>query len=208
MPIIETDLAPATLFPTVLLFADFVDLPIRGAMAPYPITVPAGLAGAGADAAGHVFDTVNEQALSIGAVEYDDGSSGTLTLTLRATPDEPALLAALDDQALYVGRRVRLWLGLTDGAGTMVAISARYTGFMSVPAQTVDAESGTLEIAMEVENWAALFGAAPARTWLMQKQIDAGDLSADVSIGGVGGSAPAYTGPIRVEPHNPYEQYR
>jgi hypothetical protein len=40
-----------------------------------------------------------------------------------------------------------------------------------------------MTVTMEVENWLAIFGGAPSRTYLTQKLYDANDLSANVSLG-------------------------
>lgn len=186
MALSDGSLSAAVVQPAILVFADFADLPLRTALAAFDLLVPPGLTDADADCAGFTFEAVDSQVLEIGSVSHGEGGTDTLTLTLRAGPDDTELLAAIETPSLYVGRVVRIWLVLHDGAGTVVQISAStgYTGFMAVPTQTVDPENGVMTVTMEVENWLAILGGAPSRTYLNQKIYDATDLSADVSIGG------------------------
>lgn len=186
MPLLDTSLSASTINAAFLLFVDFADLPLRYASSPYPLTVPGGLVDADADCAGFTFETLDSEVIDVGAVEHGENGTQTLTLTLRARADDTELLAAIENPSLYVGRRVRRWFVLHDGAGTVVQISASlgYLGFMSVPTQNVDPESGTLTVTMECENWQAILGGAPSRTYQNQRIYDSGDNSANVSVGG------------------------
>jgi hypothetical protein len=191
MALLDATLTAPVVYPAMLLFADFEDLPLRYAFAPFNLDVPIGLTDADADCAGFTFEAVDSQVLSVGSVAHEDGGTQTLTISLRATPSDTDLLAAIESPALYVGRIVRIWLVLHDGAGTVTQISPSlgYTGYMGVPTQTVDPANGVMEVTLEVDNWLAILGGAPSRTYLTQSVYDAGDTSANVSIGN-GNSAP------------------
>jgi hypothetical protein len=195
MALTNTDLSAALVRPALLLFADFVDLPLRYAFAPMPLLVPGGLTDADADCAGFTFDSLDDGVLQIGTVSHGEGGTDTLAVSFSVAPGQEDILAAMDTPALYAGRLFRLWLVLHDGAGTVTAISPSlgYTGFMSVPRQRVDPEAGEWQFTMEVENWLTLFGGAPSRTYLTQKIYDAGDESANASVGNAA-SVPALTG--------------
>lgn len=185
MALSDATLSAATVYPSFLLFADFADLPLRYASAPFPLTVPSGLTDADADCAGFTFDTLDSEVIEVGAIEHSEAGTQTLPITLRAAPGDTELLAAIETPSLYVGRVVRVWLVLHDGAGQVVQISPSlgFTGYMSVPSQTVDPDSGTMTVRMEAENWLAILGGAPSRTYQNQKIYDSGDNSANVSIG-------------------------
>lgn len=185
MPLADASLTAQVVTPAILLFLDFADLPLRVALSPNNLTVPGGLTDADPDCAGFTFEATDSRVLEIGSVSHEETGTDTLTITLRASPTDTELLAAIETPSLYVGRLVRMWLVLHDGAGTVTAISPSlgYTGYMSVPQQQVDPDSGTMAVTMQVENWLAILGGAPSRTYLTQKVYDASDLSANVSLG-------------------------
>jgi len=186
MALTDAALSAPAVYPSTLIFADFADLPLRYAFAPFSLLVPTGLADADVNCEGFTFTAIDSQVLSISSIAHEDGGTQTLIITLRATPDDVELLAAIENPALYVGRMVRIWMVVHDGAGAVAQISPSqgYKGFMGVPTQTVDPSTGTMQVVMEVENWQAILGRAPSRTYLTQKLYDALDESANVSIGG------------------------
>jgi hypothetical protein len=195
MALANVDLSAAVVRPAILLFADFVDEPLRYALAPFPLTVPGGLTDADADCAGFTFTSLGDDVLDISPVDHGEGGTDAVTVSFACTPGQPELQAAIDDISLYQGRLFRLWLVLHDGAGTVTAISPSlgYTGYMVAPRQTVDPEAGAWRFSMQVENWLALFGGAPSRTYLTQKVYDAADESANASAGNAN-SAPGIIG--------------
>jgi hypothetical protein len=188
----DASLSASNVVAAILLFADFVDLPLRVAYAPMPITVPgSGIADADADCAGFTFDNMTADVLRLGAIAHDDGGSDTLTVTLAADPGNPDLLNAIEDPAIYAGRQFRVWIALHNGAGAVTELRPLYRGYMIQPSQAFD--GGEFTITMQVENWRAVFGAAPGRSYLAQATYDADDLSPNVSLG-QGNAVPAITG--------------
>lgn len=165
----------------ILIFADFVDEPIRAAYAPCPLIVPTGLDDADADCEGFTFQTVGSDVLSIGPVEHSDGGTDTMAFTLHADAATPELLTAIENPALYVGRRVRVWLVLHDGAGVVTELRPVYRGYMTQPAQ--EADGSQFIITMEAENYLSLLSAAQNRTYLPTELYDAGDQAGAVSKG-------------------------
>jgi hypothetical protein len=181
----------------VLFFADFVDLPLRGAFAPCPIHVPTGLADSDVDCAGITFDVLDSKVLQVGTVSHDDGGNDTLGFTLQADPADTDLMAAIETPSLYVGRRVRVWLAIynpgatTSGGATVTELRPLYRGYMTQPAQEADASSYI--ITMASENYWALLSAAQSRTYIQSTLYDAGDLAGAV-IKGQSGTIPGAPG--------------
>ena len=189
MALLDASLSAQTVAGAILIFADFVDLPLRVAYAPMPLTVPGSITDGDSDCQGFTFTNMTADVLSIGVVSHDDGGSDTLTVTLTADPENPDLLDAIEDPAIYAGRQFRVWLALHDNAGAVVQLRPLYRGYMTQPSQQF--EGGEFTISMQVENYRAILGAAPSRSYLAS--YDAGDLSANVTLG-QGETAPAITG--------------
>lgn len=179
MPLSNTTLSDVGVRAAILFFADFQDEPLRGAYAAMPITVPVGLADADADCAGFTFPTIDSEVLQLGRVNHGDGGTDTLGFTLNADPADAALLTAIENPALYLGRRARVWLALYDGEGTATELRPLYRGYMTIPAQQSDGQN--FVITMESENYASLLATAQMRTYLNSKKYDPGDLSDEAS---------------------------
>ena len=184
MALLDASLSADSITAGMLIFADFVDEPIRAAYAPCPLIVPTGLDDADADCEGFTFETVGSDVLSIGPVEHSDGGSDTMAFTLHADAATPELLTAIENPALYVGRVVRVWLVLHNGAGVVVQLRPLYRGYMTLPAQ--EADEGQFVIRMEAENYLGLLSGAQSRTYLPSTLWDAGDLSGAVTRGQAG----------------------
>ena len=187
MPLVDATLT-STPNSAILFFADFVDLPLRGAYAPCPIHVPTGLTDSDSDCAGFTFDVIDSKVLQVGAVSHDDGGNDTLGFTLQADPADTALMSAIENPALYAGRRVRVWLAIynpatvTSGGATVTELRPLYRGYMAQPSQEADASSYV--ITMEAENYLALLSGAQNRTYVQSTLYDAGDLSGAVRMSG------------------------
>jgi hypothetical protein len=173
-----------------LFFADFADLPIRGAFAPCPLAVPIGLADADEYCAGFTFDPMNSDVLQVSSVTHQDGGADTLAFTLHADPNDAALLTAIENTALYAGRLVLVW-SVVWVDGVVTEIKGRYLGYMTQPGQQADANSFT--ITMESENALSVFSTAQNRTYMNSKLYDAGD-NAGAVIKGSNGAAPGIIG--------------
>jgi len=191
MALADGSLSAGNVVAGLLIFADFVDLPLRVAYAPMPLTVPGGLTDSDGDCAGYTFDNMSTDVLRLGTVSHDDGGTDTLTATLTADPSSPGLLNAIEDPSKYAGRQFRVWAVLHNGAGTVTELRSLYRGYMMQPSQQF--EGGEFTITMQIENYRAIIAAAPGRSYLAQASYDAGDLSANISLG-QGNSAPAIMG--------------
>ena len=145
MAIADATISANSVNAALLFFADFVDLPVRGAFAPGPLTVPGGLTDADADCEGFTFDPMNSDVLQVSAVSHEDGGSDTLAFTLFADADTPDLLTAIENPALYVGRRVRVWAVIWSG-GTVTELRPLYRGYMTQPGQQADGGGFTITV--------------------------------------------------------------
>ena len=179
----DAQLAQPTLYLAVLVFADFDDLPIRGAFAHQPVTVPAGLADADADCAGFTFDPLDDNILQLGEIEQSRQGGGGVRLVLRVDPAAtPELLTAINTPALYDGRPVKVWFVVHNSAGTALQIELKHVGYMVRPSKTGSANS--LDVAMETEDWLAIASSGPrGGTYLEQSRFDPGDASAAATLG-------------------------
>ncbi|WP_310474108.1 hypothetical protein [Sandarakinorhabdus sp.] len=181
MAISDGSLSASSVQIGLLIFADFADLPIRAAYAPCPLTVPAGLTDGDADCWGLTFDTINADVLRISPVEHSQGGTGTLSIELHTDAAFPALLNAIENPALYLGRRLRLWQVIFSLNGQVLEIQPLARLYMTVPRHR--ASSSEYLVVMEAENFSALIANAPARTYLNSTLWDAGDLSGIASQG-------------------------
>lgn len=193
MPFTDATLSASPVHLAVLIFADFADLPVRGALAPLPIVVPAGLAGADADVAGFTFSCLNERILQLGSVETDESGTGAVSVNLLADPNDEDLMNAVNDPALYDGRALKIWEVLHDGNGTALEIKEPFLLYMTQPQERLSRDSAV--ITMTCESYLVLANAAAhGRTYLDQAIFDAGDLSPSVTMGqgGQSGTLPEY----------------
>jgi hypothetical protein len=181
MALLNASLSADTIAAGLLIFADFADLPLRVAYAPMPITVPGSTTDGDADCQGFTFDNMTVDVLKLGTISHDDGGTDTLTATLLADPSNPGLLNAIEDPTKYAGRQFRVWAVLHNGAGTVTELQPLYRGYMMQPSQTF--EAGEFSITMQIENYQAILASAPGRSYLASATYDAGDLSANVSLG-------------------------
>jgi hypothetical protein len=187
MTLPDNELSGRYVLPAALFFADFADEPIRGCYAPGALQVPAGLSG-DADCDGFVFEAVDSDVLRIAPVSQEDGGTGTFQFTLFADPANSALLTAIENPSLYLGRRVRVWLATYNEQGVVLSIKGAYRGYMTVPGQRGSADE--FIITMEAENWASLFSAGQGRTYMQSTIYDAGDAAGAVLRGQTGANAP------------------
>jgi hypothetical protein len=184
MALVDATLSAPAVNVTILIFADFDDLPIRGAYAPMPIFVPNGIADGDADCFNQTFPTINSQVLQIVPVAQEEGGSSSFAFVLNADPNSPALLTAIENPSLYLGRRVRVWLAVYNNTGTVTEIIPRYRGYMTEPAQRADGNNYI--ISMQAENYLALLSGPQSRTYINSTIYDSGDTSGAVIKGNNG----------------------
>lgn len=192
MPLLDATLSAKSVQATILFFADFDDLPLRGAFAPCPIHVPSTLPDSDVDCAGITFDVANSDVLQIAPVSHEDGGTDAMSFVLMADPADTALMSAIENPALYVGRRVRVWLAIYDptsvasGGAIVTELRPLYRGYMTQPAQQSDGQTYT--ITMQAENYLALLAGPQSRTYVESTLYDSGDTSGAVIK--AGGFAP------------------
>jgi hypothetical protein len=199
MPLLDATLSLAAPPPLALLFfADFADLPLRGAFAPCPVHVPVGITDGDGDCEGFTFPVADSRVLDISPVTQDQGGTDTLNFTLSVDQFDTDLLSAIEDPSLYVGRRVRLWHAVldpdnaTDGGLNAVQLRRLYRGYMTQPAQSAD--EGRYVITMQAENYLALLAGPQGRTDIESGLWDSDDLAGAVLKGRGSHNIPAMPG--------------
>ncbi|MDT7935208.1 MAG: hypothetical protein RQ833_11500 [Sphingomonadaceae bacterium] len=173
----------------LLLYLAFASAPVRIAMGPMEVKTPAGLSGDD-DLDSQSWMLGNSRVLSVGAVEQGASGSDSWTVTLSAIPTEAENVAAIDNVAEYAGRLARCWLVILNNSGTAIAWQHVATGYMSQVIADVSPEG--MIATLTIENYTALFAAAPARTYLSQADFDPGDLSAAATLSMGQGALPDF----------------
>jgi hypothetical protein len=201
-----------------LIYADFAGDVLRATSGLYDKTI----SGTGDAELDGYYDSFENNVISVGSVRHNETGSDTLTITMGG------LLVSLDylterdndfvydrfgapvqsrvsdflnligDRSRWQGRTARLWFYVVDENESQIgSIIPYYTGYMSDV--TISGSPDSQSVTLTVENYVATLSGAPNKTYLMQNVFDAGDLSANVSIGaanglGAGGSVPAGVG--------------
>lgn len=188
----DAQLSQSVVYAFVVVFLDVMDGvtpdPIRAALSPFNLSIPAGMSG-DADIDGQTFSAVDPTTVEIGAPTFTEGGSETLTMTLSATiAGDADILNQLGNPANFRGRPAKIFIGLHDEVGTVIACRSAYIGYMQVPEITSSQNGQTLTLL--VENYLSLYsGGPPARTLLSQKLYDPGDHSADATTGAANGQS-------------------
>jgi hypothetical protein len=135
------------------------------------------------DLDGNLFHSFDHRAINVGDISNTDNGSDTLTVTLSSIASiDSTLMTEIASTSNWRGRTVRVWTQVYDATGVTKqgAIVPFYTGYASsvkiMPAP--DSQS----IALEVENYLALFSAASNRSYLNQAYYDAADTSAAATL--------------------------
>ena len=135
------------------------------------------------DLDGNLFHSFDHRAVSVGDISNTDNGSDTLTVTLSSIASiDSTLMNEIANTANWRGRTVRVWTQVYEPTGVTKqgAIVPFYTGYASsvkiMPAP--DSQS----IALEVENYLALFSSASNRSYLNQTYYDAADVSAAATL--------------------------
>lgn len=177
-----------TIRPVFFAFLDFDGDPVRANTSGRTIE----LTGTGnVDLDGFTFDGVDPSVVDIGPVRMKEGGSETVRVKLSGLVGiDDAILAAIGDEANWMGRVAQLWRMIRDEHGTQAgAIQHYYTGYMTAASIAGDPKSQTIELS--IESYLAALTDASNRTYLSQADFDPGDQSARAAIAlanGVSGS--------------------
>lgn len=184
-------LEATVLYWRMLLWADFDGDPLRATSGLYDRTI----SGSGDAELDGFYDSYDHNLISVGPVKHNETGSDTVTVTMSGLLLNADLLNMIGDRTKWQGRSARLWFYCADENETQVgSIIPYYTGYMN---DVVIAGSPSEQrITLTIENYLATLSGAPSQTYMMQNLFDAGDLSANATLGaanglGAGGGIPA-----------------
>lgn len=161
------------------IFIDIVGDPLRFTTFGQDTTVT----GSGDAELDGIYPAFGGRLLEVGDVNNSDSGSETMLITLSGIVSmDTALLNEIGDKAKWQGRVARVWCRLYDESGVSPqgAIFPIYTGYAS--SVKIMAEPTGQMISLSIENWRAAFNQPSNRTYLNQKDYDAGDTSAQATI--------------------------
>lgn len=189
-----------------LIYADIDGDVLRATTGLYDRTI----SGSGDAELDGTYESYSHNIIDVGPVRHNETGSDTVTITLNGilvnldpilnrngdpiydrysesvlvrTSD---LLNVIGDKTRWQGRSARLWFYCVDENETQIgSIVAYYTGYMN---DIVIAGSPSEQrIALTIENYLASLSGAQNKTYMMQNLYDAGDLSANATLGAANG---------------------
>lgn len=175
-------LEATVLYWRMLLWADFDGDPLRATSGLYDRTI----SGSGDAELDGFYDSYDHNLISVGPVKHNETGSDTVTVTMSGLLLNADLLNMIGDRTKWQGRSARLWFYCADENETQVgSIIPYYTGYMN---DVVIAGSPSEQrITLTIENYLATLSGAPSQTYMMQNLFDAGDLSANATLGAANG---------------------
>ena len=175
-------LEATVLYWRMLLWADFDGDPLRATSGLYDRTI----SGSGDAELDGFYDSYDHNLISVGPVKHNETGSDTVTVTMSGLLLNADLLNMIGDRTKWQGRSARLWFYCADENETQVgSIIPYYTGYMN---DVVFAGSPSEQrITLTIENYLATLSGAPSQTYMMQNLFDAGDLSANATLGAANG---------------------
>jgi len=174
--------------PAFVCYLDILGEPIRATTWPADLT----FSGTGdPDLDGNTFEAIRGDVVKVGEVRNQEGGAETLTISLSGLilPDND-LLNALNDEANWRGRVIRLWQAIyNENDVQQGAYWNYYTGRMvDIP---IVGDVGEQTIELQCESYLASLTSASNRTYLDQEEFDPLDFSAAAAIAianGTGGN--------------------
>lgn len=175
-------LEATVLYWRMLLWADFDGDPLRATSGLYDRTI----SGSGDAELDGFYDSYDHNLISVGPVKHNETGSDTVTVTMSGLLLNADLLNMIGDRTKWQGRSARLWFYCANENETQVgSIIPYYTGYMN---DVVIAGSPSEQrITLTIENYLATLSGAPSQTYMMQNLFDAGDLSANATLGAANG---------------------
>lgn len=165
-----------------LIWADFVGDPLRATSGLYDRTISA----SGDAELDGTYDSYIHNLIEVGAVKHNETGSDTVTVTMSGLLLNADLLNMIGDRTNWQGRSARLWFYCADEDETQVgSITPYYTGYMNDV--VISGSPEEQRITLTIENYLATLSGAPNQTYMMQNIFDAGDLSANATLGAANG---------------------
>lgn len=144
-----------------------------------------------ADLDGFTFQSLNHDLVSVSEVQHRETGAESVKAALSGLiVNNSGLLTLIGTRANWQGRAARLWWYLVDGNEAQIGeVVPYYTGYMSEISIAGSSDGQT--IVVEIESYLASLAEASGKTYLMQAEFDAGDLSAQASIAVANGTSGA-----------------
>lgn len=175
-------LEATVLYWRMLLWADFDGDPLRATSGLYDRTI----SGSGDAELDGFYDSYDHNLISVGPVKHNETGSDTVTVTMSGLILNADLLNMIGDRTKWQGRSARLWFYCADENETQVgSIIPYYTGYMNDV--VISGSPSEQRITLTIENYLATLSGAPSQTYMMQNLFDAGDLSANATLGAANG---------------------
>ena len=175
-------LEATVLYWRMLLWADFDGDPLRATSGLYDRTI----SGSGDAELDGFYDSYDHNLISVGPVKHNETGSDTVTVTMSGLLLNADLLNMIGDRTKWQGRSARLWFYCADENETQVgSIIPYYTGYMNDV--VIVGSPSEQRITLTIENYLATLSGAPSQTYMMQNLFDAGDLSANATLGAANG---------------------
>lgn len=189
-----------------LIYADIENDPLRATTGLYDKTI----SGSGDAELDGTYESYSHQVIDVGAVRHNETGSDTVAVTLNGIlvnldpvlerDGDPIydryaesvlvrtsdLLNTIGDKMRWQGRSARLWFYCVDENETQIgSIIPYYTGYMNdiMIAGSPDEQ----RIVLTIENYLASLSGSQNKTYMMQNLYDAGDLSANATLGAANG---------------------
>lgn len=178
----QAALEASILYWRALIYADIDGDVIRATTGLYDRTI----SGSGDAELDGTYESYSHNVIDIGPVRHNETGSDTVAVTLNGILANSDLLNVIGDRTNWQGRAARLWFYCVDQDEAQVgSIIPYYTGYMNdvIIAGSPDEQRITLTI----ENYLASLSGAQNKTYMMQNLYDAGDLSANATLGAANG---------------------
>lgn len=161
-------------------YLDVVGDPLRVTTALYDKT----FSGTGdADLDGRTFLSIPANLISVSPVEHTESGSNQVTASMSGLiVNNQAFLNTIGNKANWQGRTARLWWYVVDENENQIGseVYGYYTGYMND--LTINGSPDAQTVTMSIEHYLVTLTNASSKTYQMQKEYDAGDLSATLSI--------------------------
>jgi len=165
-----------------LIYADFVDDTLRATNS----VVDKVVSGSGDAELDGTYESFNHNIIEISPVVHSETGSDTVSVQMSGLIVNSDLLNMIGDRTNWQGRAARLWFFLVDENEDQVgSIVPYYTGYMNDV--TISGSPQEQKITLTIENYLISLSARANRTYMMQKLYDAGDLSANATLGAANG---------------------
>lgn len=145
-----------------------------------------------ADLDGYTFESYPAELISVSEVQHDESGSNQVSVSMSGLiVNNEAFLNLIGDRTKWQGRTARLWWYVVDENEAQITsdVYGYYTGYMND--LTINGSPDQQSITMTIEHYLTTLTVTPNKTYLMQKEFDSGDLSADASISVANGTTAA-----------------